>query len=208
MALSGALHSPLEAAVLSAQRDRLVAGAAGRVLEIGAATGLTLAHYGVGPAARSGGIGAVVACEPDAGRRRRSRRRAAVAPVRVTVVAARAAALPFADSSFDTVVCALALCMAPSPDRVATEMRRVLRPDGSLLFVEHVLGRSPLTAGLQRLAAPAWARVAGGCRVDGDAIATLRGAGFVVADCERPSPAGRLSAGTLVRGRAIPRRGT
>jgi hypothetical protein len=72
----------------------------------------------------------------------------------------------------------------------------VLAPDGQMLFFEHVLARTSVGR-VQRLLAPAWARVAGGCRLDRDTIGTMRAAGFVITDCER------LGGQVAVRGRAV-----
>ena len=192
--------APLERRGLARQRALTCAAAAGRVLEIGAGTGLNLAWY-------PGGV-TVVACEPDPALRGRLEERAADAAATVEVVAGGVPGLPFEDASFDTVVCTLVLCtVADLPGSVA-EIHRLLAPDGHLLFLEHILGRSRVTAAVQRAVAPAWAAVAGGCRLDRDTIAALRAGGFVVSDCERLAPLGRISAGTVVRGRAIRRSGS
>jgi len=194
-----AVLAPIEALGLTEARARLLADARGRVLEVGGGTGLNLAHYRAGT-----GVTEVVVCEPDGVRRDRLRRRAAEAAVPVDVVDAGIPGLPFADRSFDTIVCTLVLCTVADLDGSLAELRRLVADDGQLLFLEHVLGRSPLSR-VQRLAAPAWARVAGGCRLDRDTVAALREAGFVISDCERPAPFGLLTGGAIVRGRAIPR---
>jgi SAM-dependent methyltransferase len=108
------------------------------------------------------------------------------------------------DDSVDTVICALVLCTVADQATVLADMQRVLRHDGQMLFLEHVLART-VVGRVQRLMAPAWAAMAGGCRLDRDTVGAIRAAGFVVTDCERPSPLGRISAQTIVRGRAIPR---
>ncbi|MHB8467093.1 MAG: class I SAM-dependent methyltransferase, partial [Acidimicrobiales bacterium] len=169
----------------------------GRVLEVGGGTGLDLVHYRDVPE--------VVVCEPDAAMRRALERRVARALVPVVVSPHGVPGLPFPDAAFDTVVCMLVLCTVADPMAALDDVRRVLRPDGQMLFLEHVLAHTALGR-LQRLAAPGWARVAGGCRLDRDTIGAMRDAGFVVTDCERPHPLGRFSAQMTVRGRAIPRR--
>ena len=190
--------APVERFGLARQRWLALAPARGRVLEVAARTGRNLPHYP--PGVR------VVATEADAAMRSRLAARAATAPVPVEVVAARVPGLPFADGEFDTVVCTLALCGVDDVSAAVADMRRVLSADGNLLFLEHILGRRPAMAVVQRAVAPAWV-AAGGCRVDRDTIAALRAGGFVVGDCERLAPLGRLSAGTVVRGRAIKRSG-
>ncbi|GAC1315409.1 MAG: hypothetical protein NVSMB12_10870 [Acidimicrobiales bacterium] len=189
--------APVEAMGLRAERARVVAPAVGRVLEVGAGTGLGLHHY---PPA----VTAVVACEPDPAMRGRLATRAKAAPVPVTVLEQGVPGLDLPDGSFDTIVCVLVLCTVPDPAAALAELRRLLAPGGVLLFLEHVLGRGPV-ARLQRAAAPAWARAAGGCRLDRDTIGALRAAGFVVTDLERLAPLGRLTGGSVVRGRAIAR---
>lgn len=189
--------APVEALGLRAERGKLVSGAQGAVLEIGAGTGLTLAHY---PAA----VTSVVAAEPDARMRTRLVARAAVAPIPVTVVPSGVPGLDYPDGSFDTIVCVLVLCTVPDLPGSLAELRRLLAPGGTVLFLEHVLGRGPVGR-VQHALTPAWARVAGGCQLDRDTITAMRSAGFVITDLERPAPAGRLTGGAVVRGRAVAR---
>jgi ubiquinone/menaquinone biosynthesis C-methylase UbiE len=159
--VGAALYDPFlwlgERLGMTARRHDLLAGARGRVLEIGAGTGLNLAHY---PAT----VDELVLAEPDAGMAERID--ASAAPVAARVVAAPAEQLPFEDASFDTVVSTLVLCTVEDPDRSLAEIRRVLRPGGRLLFAEHVRASSPRLARWQdRLAGP-WAVWASGCRCD------------------------------------------
>jgi len=159
--LNAALYDPFlwlgERLGMRAHRRELLAGARGRVLEIGAGTGLNLRHY---PDA----VDELVLAEPDAGMA--ARIDTSSARVRASVVTAPAEDLPFEDASFDAIVSALVLCTVEDPERALAEIRRVLRPDGRLLFLEHVRAESPRLAAWQdRLAAP-WAVWASGCRCD------------------------------------------
>jgi ubiquinone/menaquinone biosynthesis C-methylase UbiE len=141
---------------MRARRAALLAGAEGRVLEIGAGTGLNLPHYP--PAAR------LTLTEPVAPMRRRLQERVRAAGRPADVVDAEAEALPFADGAFDVVVSTLVLCTVDDPHGALREIRRVLRPGGQLVFIEHVRAPGAGRAWWQdRLAAP-WAAVAGGCR--------------------------------------------
>jgi SAM-dependent methyltransferase len=169
-ALYDALMWPLERLVLGVWRHRLGAAAAGRVLEIGAGTGSQLRYYPSGTR--------VTALEPSAAMAARARRRGARATAQVTTVLGAAEALPFAAAEFDTVLFSLAFCSVRDPDATLTEVRRVLVPGGRLIMLEHV--HLPWQPGhrLQSLAAPAWAAVAGGCRLDRDTVALVRSAGF------------------------------
>lgn len=153
------------------RRADLLADARGRVLEIGAGTGLNLGHY-------PPGLDELVVTEPVAGMRERLAQRAEEVGIPVRVVAAGADDLPFADGIFDTVVSTMVLCTVPDPEAALAEIRRVLAPGGRLLFIEHVLADSPRLSRWQRRLARPWAAFADGCQCDRDTIANLRAAGL------------------------------
>jgi ubiquinone/menaquinone biosynthesis C-methylase UbiE len=142
---------------MTALRRSLLARARGRVLELGAGTGLNLTHY---PA----DCAALVLTEPDPAMRARLERRVVRSGRAAQVVGAPAEALPFADGTFDTVVATMVFCTVGDAPAAVAEARRVLAPGGQLLFAEHVRAGSPGLAGWQdRLAGP-WAAFAQGCR--------------------------------------------
>jgi len=172
-----ALMWPFERAAIGAWRRRLAARAGGRVLEIGTGTGSQLRWYGDGLE--------VVALEPDPEMAARARRRAAGAAASVRIVEGSAEALPFPDGSFDTAVATFCLCTVQDPAAALAELRRVLVPGGRLLAIEHVHLSWQPGRRLQSLAAPAWASLAGGCRLDRDTLAAIREAGFDLLE-ERP----------------------
>jgi ubiquinone/menaquinone biosynthesis C-methylase UbiE len=151
---------------MRATRRGLLAGARGRVLEIGAGTGLNLSHY---PEA----IDELVLGEPSAPMADRLEARRARLGRRAHIVAAPAEALPFGDGSFDTVVSTLVLCTVHDPDAALAEVRRVLRPGGRLLFCEHVRSDSPRLSRWQDRLAEAWAAVADGCRCNRSTLDTI-----------------------------------
>lgn len=160
----------------AARRAALLGGLRGRVLEIGAGTGLNLPHY---PA----GVDELVLTEPDAGMVARLRRRVArdgAAPARVRVVPAPADSLWLPDGGFDAVVSTLVLCTVPDPAAALGEVTRVLRPGGRLVLLEHVLAGEPRLARRQRRLAGPWAAFAAGCRCDRDTVGLLRSAGYDV----------------------------
>jgi ubiquinone/menaquinone biosynthesis C-methylase UbiE len=159
-----------ERAGLAERRRDLLANASGKVLEIGAGTGLNLPHYP--PAVE------VVFTEPEAPMARRLERKLAQANRRAAVTLAPAEALPFADDSFDTVVCTLVLCTVSDPAKALSEIARVLRPGGQLLFLEHVRADDPGLARWQDRLAPLWRRFGHGC------------------NCNRPTP-------SLIEGSAL-----
>jgi ubiquinone/menaquinone biosynthesis C-methylase UbiE len=162
-----------EKAGMAERRRKLVSSARGSVLELGAGTGLNLAYY---PA----GLERLVICEPEPHMFKHLRKRAEKLGSSAELVQAQAEALPFEDDSFDTVVGTLVFCTIGDPRRALEEVRRVLRPSGSLLFLEHVRSDSPRLARWQdRLSRP-WGAFAEGCRCNQATVELLREAGFAV----------------------------
>lgn len=160
-----------ELAGLRRRRRRLLEAARGRVVELGAGTGLNVRHY-------PDGLDALVLIEPDPAMRRRLARRVRRSGRAAEIVEASAERLPFADHSVDTVVATLVLCTVDDPQRVLGEIARVLRPHGQLLFVEHVRAASSRLARWQdRLAGP-WRRFACGCRCNRATVELMRAGGF------------------------------
>jgi SAM-dependent methyltransferase len=187
-----------EAAGLADRRSRLLAQATGQVLEIGAGTGLNLPYY------RPDAVSSVVALEPDGAMRRRlvGRRKDAPVVVRVEADGVDTADLP--DGAFDTVVSTLVLCTVPDLSAAAARIRRWLAPGGRLLFLEHVRA-SGWWSKAQGAATPVWSMVAGGCHLNRDTLGALRGAGLLIADCERFAlPAGGPLLRACVQGVAKP----
>jgi SAM-dependent methyltransferase len=183
-----------EAKGLAARRDLLLAPARGRVLEIGAGTGLNLSHY------RSDRIGSIVALEPDGAMRSRLLVRTPPESVPFEVHEAAIDDAVFGDGQFDTIVSTLVLCSVPDLDRAARAISRWLAPSGRLLFLDHVRAVG-LRGTLQRAAAPLWVKLAAGCHLDRDPIGALRRAGLAVTDCERfPMPAAGVLFSSCVQG--------
>ena len=146
-----------EQAGLRRHRKELLERSAGFTIEIGAGTGLNLAHY-------PDDLDGLILAEPDAAMRRRLAKRSARSRPRARLVEAPAEQLPFPDGSFDTVVSTLVLCTVDAPDLALREIMRVLKPDGQLLFIEHVRSDSPRLARWQDRLANPWRRFARGCR--------------------------------------------
>jgi SAM-dependent methyltransferase len=158
-------------------KGKLLAPARGRVLEIGVGTGLSFPHYPE--------IDELVAVEPSEPMLRRARERAAELGRQVTFLEAPAEQLPFEDESFDTVVTMAVLCTVDEPEPALREIRRVLRPGGQFLFLEHVRSSDPKRARWQdRLERP-WGWIAGGCHPNRPTLATIEAAGFEVTELEQ-----------------------
>jgi SAM-dependent methyltransferase len=165
-----------EIAGLRRRRSALLSNARGRVVEIGAGTGLNAAHY-------PDGIAELVLIEPDAAMRQRLARRLQRHGRRARIVDAPAERLPLADASVDTVVSTLVLCTVPNPECTLREIARVLRPDGQLLFIEHVRANSRFLAACQDYLLQPWRRFAGGCCCNRPTVELMCACGFaVVAD--------------------------
>lgn len=161
---------------LSALRTGLLRRAAGRTLELGAGTGLNLEHY---PAEVE-----LVAIEPFEPMARQLRERAAGSGRKVEVVEAEAERLPFPDNSFDTVTGTLVLCTVTDPDRALAEVRRVLRPNGRFLFLEHVRSGDPRRARWQDRFEKPWYVIGHGCHCNRDTLASIEAAGLAVEELD------------------------
>jgi ubiquinone/menaquinone biosynthesis C-methylase UbiE len=162
-----------ELAGMRDNRRALLAQSNGRVLEIGAGTGLNLEHY-------PDSLQELVLAEPEPAMRQRLNRRIDRGGRQAVVVDAPAEAIPFAAASFDTVVSTLVLCTVTAPDKALGEIARVLRPGGRLLFIEHVRAESPTLAYLQDRLLEPWRRFAGGCRCNRATVELMRACGFHV----------------------------
>ncbi len=164
-----------EKAGLSEHRAKLLAEARGRVLEIGAGTGANLRFYGPD-------VDEVVVAEPEQPMARRLERKLASSPRPARLVHAPAERLPFEDASFDTVVSTLVICTVEDPAAAFAEIRRVLKPGGRLLFLEHVRSDDPKLARWQDRLNGVQKRIGHGCNCNRDTVAGLREAGFTVGD--------------------------
>ncbi|MCZ7416496.1 MULTISPECIES: class I SAM-dependent methyltransferase [unclassified Streptomyces] len=169
----------LERAGAGEQRDRMLAGLRGEVIELGAGNGLNFPHY---PA----DVTRVVAVEPERHLREMAERAAGAVSAPIEVVAGSAEALPYPDGSFDAAVASLVLCSVPEPWAALRELRRVLRPGGELRFFEHVRAASAGERRLQDvLDSTFWPRLMGGCHTGRDTAGAIEAAGFTVTELHR-----------------------
>jgi len=166
----------VEKAGLRAHREGLLADAAGRVLEIGAGTGANLRFYG--PAVES-----LTLTEPETPMLRRLERKAGEQAPGATVLRAPAEDLPFEDATFDVAVSTLVLCGVDDQPRALRELRRVLRPGGQLLFIEHVRsGDTRLARSQDRM--NGINRFVVGCDCNRPTLESIREAGLTVTRVE------------------------
>jgi ubiquinone/menaquinone biosynthesis C-methylase UbiE len=162
-----------EIAGMRKRRRELLADARGRVVEIGAGTGLNFTHY-------PHDIAELILTEPDASMRRRLERSLQRNDRTARIIDAPAERLPLADASVDTVVSTLVLCTVDDPEQTLSEIARVLRPEGQLLFLEHVRASSRFLAAYQDLLFRPWRAFAGGCCCNRRTVELLRDCGFEV----------------------------
>jgi ubiquinone/menaquinone biosynthesis C-methylase UbiE len=179
-------------------RRQVIGGAEGRILEIGIGSGLNLPLYG--SVARS-----VIGLEPSPELLRMARRRAAGISVPVEFLETSAEAIPLDAGSVDAVVTTWTLCTIPDAPRALAEMRRVLKPGGALLFVEHGRAPEPGVARWQNRLDPLWSRFAGGCHLNWKIDDLISGSGFRIDRLEHARMPGPRTHGFLYEGRATPR---
>ena len=154
---------------LTPYRQRVIARATGRVLEIGAGSGLNLPFYG-------GNVTEVLGLDPHPTLLALARGKQC--GVRWTAVKGSAESIPLDDASVDTVVSTWTLCSIPEVAQALGEARRVLKPDGQLLFVEHGLAPDASVRRWQNRLTPAWKRMAGGCHLNRPIQEIVLAAGF------------------------------
>lgn len=180
------IHLSMRNPEATKHRQRIIPTATGRVLEIGIGSGLNLPFYG--------DVAEVVGLEPSERLVAMARKSAADAPVDVRLETGSAEALPFEDGRFDTVVSTWTLCSIPDVRVALTEMRRVLKPGGQMIFMEHGASPDHGVAAWQRRVDPIWTRFAGGCHINRHIDDLIAGAGFAI---------DRMETGYLVKGPKI-----
>jgi ubiquinone/menaquinone biosynthesis C-methylase UbiE len=159
-------------------RTEALAGLTGRVVEVGAGTGINFQHY---PTT----VTEVVAVEPEPYLRSIAAGAAAEAVVPVTVVDGHAEDLPLDDASCDAGVASLVLCSVPDQAGALAELRRVIRPGGELRFYEHVRSERPGFARAQRALDVVWPILGGGCHASRPTLDAIEAVGFEVETVRR-----------------------
>lgn len=159
-------------------RGRIVPRASGEVLELGCGGGINLDHYDRARITRLAGI------DPSPQLLATARAKAAARGFDADFRAGVAEALPFADASFDTVLTTFTLCSVQDPVAVMGEMRRVLKPGGSILFLEHGAAPDHGPARWQQRIEPVWKKIAGRCHLTRPVSDGFRRQGFTLAGCE------------------------
>ena len=156
-------------------RAEIVPKATGRVLEVGIGSGLNFRYYGPS-------VSRVWGVDPSRELLAMARRKLSALPYPVELLCESAERIPLDDAAADTVVLTWALCTIPDPSRALKELKRVLKPGGSMLFAEHGLAPDPGVQAWQERINPLWKRVAGGCNMNRKIDALISQAGFDIVE--------------------------
>lgn len=191
------MHVVMRFGQLPEYRRRIVPAAEGRVLEVGIGSGLNAPLY-------TDRVSEVIGLDPHETLNRMAKARVAGAPVPISVLNGSAEDMPLDDDSFDTVVMTWTLCSIADPVRALREMRRVLRPGGQLLFIEHGTAPDAAVARWQDRLTPAWKRIAGGCHLNRPMDRLIREGGFALSELETGYLEGPRFAAFCYWGRATP----
>ncbi len=178
-------------------RERVIGAASGRVLEIGIGSGLNLPFY-------DAAAERVIGLEPSPHLLAMTRGRANRAAAPIDLLEGSAEAIPLDAASVDTVVTSWTLCSIPDVTRALAEMRRVLRPGGRLLFVEHGLAPDRGVRWWQDRLTPAWVWLTGGCHLNRAIADLIAGAGFRVERVDTGYLSGRNPMTFMYEGSARP----
>jgi ubiquinone/menaquinone biosynthesis C-methylase UbiE len=176
-------------------RAAYVPAASGVVLEIGIGSGLNLPFY-------TAAVTRLYGVDPSAELLAMAREKAATTPFPVELFNQDADRVPLADASVDTVVVTWSLCSIRDPEAALGDMRRVLKPDGTLIFVEHGLSPDAAVRKWQNRLTPIWRRFTGGCHLNRKMDDLVRGAGFDIADLRTEYVPGPRAFGFMYEGRA------
>jgi ubiquinone/menaquinone biosynthesis C-methylase UbiE len=183
---------------LQPYRERVISAANGRVLEVGIGSGLNLALY-------PQQVCEIVGLEPAHRLIGMAQQAAERAGLKVPLIEGAAESIPLQRNSIDTVVTTWTLCTVSDPVGALVEMRRVLKPSGQLLFVEHGLAPEKKIRRWQNRLDPVWKRIAGGCHLDRPIRELIEKAGFHIAQLDMRYAEGPRVMTFFYQGRAVPR---
>jgi ubiquinone/menaquinone biosynthesis C-methylase UbiE len=171
------LMGPLEKGTFQDIRKELIQKVHGQVLEIGSGTGINFPYYKK--------VDKVIGIEPEPLMREQSLKRAQNSHVPIEVLEVSAEELPFPDDSFDSVVNTLVFCTIPDPIKALQEVKRVCKPNGKVLFFEHVRLNHSGLGRLQDLLTPMWKKLCDGCHLNRNTLELVKQAGFNVTAVKR-----------------------
>lgn len=191
------IHFAMQSTLAAAERQHYVPLASGKVLEVGIGSGLNIPFY-------SRNVESLVGVDPSGALWKMARRRAELAPFPIDYLGLSGECIPVADKAFDTVVTTWTLCSIPDPMKALEEMRRVLQPDGRLIFIEHGLAPERKVQVWQHRLNPLWQRLAGGCNLHRMIETLITDAGFHIIQIETGYLKGPKPPSFLYKGLARP----
>lgn len=171
------IHLSMRSRQVARHRQRVIPAARGRVLEVGIGSGLNLPFY-------SDAVTELVGVDPSVRLIEMARKAAGDLPFHIELAARSAEILPHEDSSFDSIVSTWTLCSIADAEAALAEMRRVLKPGGELIFIEHGASHDRRVAAWQNRLNPIWSRLAGGCQMNRPIDALIANSGFSIAGLE------------------------
>jgi len=163
---------------IAEQRQQAVPAASGTVLEIGMGTGLNLPYYD------ERRVDKVIGLDPSVASFRKALERSASRPFPVEYLGLSGEDIPLPEDSMDSIVLTYTLCSIAEPAKALSEMRRVLKPGGKLIFCEHGKSSGERVYRWQQRVTPVWKRLVGGCHLDRDIPGLIGNAGFRVLEME------------------------
>jgi ubiquinone/menaquinone biosynthesis C-methylase UbiE len=161
------------------QRSKVVPLAEGMVLEVGIGSGLNIPYYD------STKISAIIGLDPSEELNNMAKKVAADKELEVDFILGSAEAIPLPDNHVDSVLVTYTLCTIPDALSASKEMRRVLKPDGKIIFCEHGMAPDAGVAKWQARIDPYWAKIAGGCHLNRDIPQLIQSAGFNIQSMEQ-----------------------
>ena len=193
------IHGGCSMRTFARMRERIIPRARGVVAELGFGSGLNLPYYD------STGVSRLIGIDPDPAMIGIARKRLTDFPMPIELIEGYAEELPLVNGSVDTAVVTYALCTIPDPAGALREIRRILKPGGRLLFIEHERSAEPWRSRCQDRLNGVWGRIAGGCHLTRNPLRLIEDAGFVIGATERaPFPFYLWQLGTQSGGEATP----
>ncbi len=171
------IHLSMRHGQVARHRQRIIPAARGRVLEVGIGSGLNLPFY-------SDAVTELVGVDPSVRLIEMARKAAGDLPFHIEFAARSAETLPYEDGSFDSIISTWTLCSIADAGAALAEMRRVLKPEGELIFIEHGASQDRRVAAWQGRLNPIWSRLAGGCQMNRPIDALITSSGFSITGLE------------------------
>ncbi|MDA9259430.1 class I SAM-dependent methyltransferase [Gammaproteobacteria bacterium] len=154
------------------KRSQIVPLAHGRILEIGIGSGLNFDHYNFDK------VEEIIGVDPAVSSVAMARSRSSQYNSKISFIESSAESIDLPSNTFDCVVIGYSLCTIPDPLKALAEARRLMKPEGSLFFMEHGLAPEQNIQKWQHRLTPGWKKIGGGCNLNRDIEALIKAGGF------------------------------